>query len=466
MPDGAAFAPHPLTDFESEAELLSGLLRRPAAWADIAETGLRAEMFATAGHPEIFEAILARADCEHDVTSVVTVELGAADPQFRGHVSRLVMHGGFIAAPYLRDRAQAVVQLHRRRQAIEVADRLRDQARRPEGEMPIAAALADAASDLEALSASAVPGRGIVTIGQAFDEMIADTDRRGASERLPIFGIPALDDAIVSLEAGGVYPLGARPGTGKSALALQAAETYARSGRSVGFLSLEMSAPQQVARLAAHLANVNPQAIRRGHLREDERDRFQYARREIEALRISFADAPAQSISAIALHAKAIRRRHGLDLLIVDHLHLVEAERDDKRLGATWAVGTISRGLKRLAKDLAIPILALAQLNRASALREDKRPTLADLRQSGDIEQDAEAVLLLHRAEMYFSDDAPERRSGEAADKYDERVAAFYDQRRAAKGRAELIIAKNRHGPCATVELGFDATFIRFTESG
>ena len=169
-------------------------------------------------------------------------------------------------------------------------------------------------------------------------------------------------------------------------------------------------------------------------------------------------------MAMIALRARGFKRRHGLGLLVVDHLHIVATDAATTRMGATWAVGQVSNGLKRLAKELEIPVLALAQLNRGVEGREDKRPTMGDLRQAGDIEQDAEAIMLLYRAEYYLPKSPPERTEKMSAMQYEAATAAYYDARERLAGKAEVICDKVRDGSPATVPLLFDGARTCFRE--
>ena len=227
-------------------------------------------------------------------------------------------------------------------------------------------------------------------------------------------------------------------------------------------VSLEMSAPQLGQRALADVADVFLSSIARGRYSSQQADRIVRAQRELADLPMRIRDVAGQRVDEIARQARAIARSQaGLRLLVLDHLHITELPPEAGRLGATWGVGQVSRGLKQIAKDLEIPVVALAQLNRGLESREDKRPTLADLRQSGDIEQDADAVIFLHRGECFLPTSPPER-AGRSAERHAEAVAAHQAAADAASGRAELIVAKNRDGALGTVHLRFDGARTRF----
>jgi replicative DNA helicase len=152
-----------------------------------------------------------------------------------------------------------------------------------------------------------------------------------------------------------------------------------------------------------------------------------------------------------------MRRKHHIQLLIIDHINLVVGSKDSRRYGDTAIVTETTAALKALAKELEIPVLALSQLNRGLEGRDDKRPTLADLRQSGSIEQDADVVLFLYRDEYYLQRENPQRRSNQTAEAYSQVVVDHYERLEASCGIAEIIVAKNRNGPNRTVRVHFDA---------
>jgi replicative DNA helicase len=188
------------------------------------------------------------------------------------------------------------------------------------------------------------------------------------------------------------------------------------------------------------------------------------ARRAMQDLPLTIEDLSSQNTQMIAARARAAHRKHGLGLLVIDHLHIVATPASTERMGATWAVGQVSHALKQLAKQMNIPVLALAQLNRGVEGREEKRPTMADLRQSGEIEQDAEAIMLLYRPEYYLPKSEPDRHSTEKIEAWRERVNAWYDAQEKVAGIAEVIIPKVRDGEPGTVKLRFDGAKTSFHE--
>ena len=247
-------------------------------------------------------------------------------------------------------------------------------------------------------------------------------------------------------------------------IAFNIAKTYRRGTRPdgsegaveggvVGFYSLEMSAEQLAARILSEASEVPSEQIRRGDMTEGEFRRIVDAAKSLEACPLYIDDTPALPISQLAARARRLKRTHGLDVLIIDYLQLVRpASAKDSRVNE---VSEITQGMKAIAKELDIPVIALSQLSRAVENSEDKRPQLSDLRESGSIEQDADVVMFVFREEYYKEREKP-------SDNELDKMAAWQDDMERLHGRAEVIIGKQRHGPIGTVDLSFEGRFTRF----
>jgi replicative DNA helicase len=225
------------------------------------------------------------------------------------------------------------------------------------------------------------------------------------------------------------------------------------NGGIVGFFSLEMSAEQLATRIIAEQSGVPSYKIRRGDIREDEFCRIADAAREMQALPLYIDQTGGLSIAQLAARARRLKRQRGLDVLVVDYIQLLSgvARKGDNRV---QEVTEITTGMKALAKELNVPVLALSQLSRQVEARDDKRPQLSDLRESGSIEQDADVVMFVFREEYYEKNKKPRENTPE-----------FYEwQNRMSEveGRAEIIIGKQRHGPTGSVQLAFQADVTRF----
>jgi len=260
--------------------------------------------------------------------------------------------------------------------------------------------------------------------------------------------------------------LAGRPSMGKTSLATNIAFNVAKAykkgampdgsegavdGGVVGFFSLEMSAEQLAGRILAEASEISSHKIRQGDMSEEEFRRFVDAAKTLEACPLYIDDTAAIPIAQLAARARRLKRTHGLDVLIIDYLQLVRGTSDNR----VQEIGEISMGLKAIAKELDIPVIALSQLSRQVESRDDKRPQLSDLRESGSIEQDADVVMFVYRGEYYKEREKPGEEDLAAMEKWVEDMERLH-------GKAEVIIGKQRHGPIGTVELAFEAQFTRF----
>ncbi len=238
----------------------------------------------------------------------------------------------------------------------------------------------------------------------------------------------------------------------------------AEEGAVVGFFSLEMSAEELAARILAEETGISSDRMRRGKINGEEFDRLVQANLYLQSLKLFIDDTPALSVSALRTRARRLMRQQGLGLIIVDHIQLMRPSVQVRTLeNRVQEISDITRGLKALAKELNVPVLALSQLSRAVEQREDKRPMLADLRESGSIEQDADIVMFIYRQE-YYDGREPPKHPGEDDSKYNDRYAKWLEDLEKVHGLAEIIIAKQRHGPIGQIKLHFDAETTKFDD--
>jgi replicative DNA helicase len=259
-------------------------------------------------------------------------------------------------------------------------------------------------------------------------------ERGGRLAGLPT-GFVGFDDMTGGLEPGQLVIVAARPSVGKTVLGCNIAAHVAAGGSPVLFFTLEMTRREIAARILAARSGVPVSEMRAGTRERDDWDQMNTAVASSASWKLFIDDSPAVSVAYVRAKARRIQRTHGLGLLVIDYLGLMRGTGDNR----AQEVGSISRGLKALAKELKVPVVALAQLNRASEGRLDRRPTLADLRDSGEIEQDADIVAMLHRESMHR--EAPEW-----------------------EGLAQLLIRKNRNGPTGECLLALDGPRMRFTD--
>lgn len=279
-------------------------------------------------------------------------------------------------------------------------------------------------------------------------------------------GLTDLDNKLGGLHPSDLLILAARPSMGKTSLAVNiaynTAKAYVKSGGKegaiVGFFSLEMSSDQLATRILADESGISGDAIRKGNIQESDFRRFVEASQQLAQMPLYIDDTPALSISAVRTRARRLKRQYGLGLIVVDYLQLLQGT--GSRQGTenrVLEISEITRGLKAIAKELNIPVMALSQLSRAVEQREDKRPMLSDLRESGSIEQDADVVMFIYREEYYLARSQPDMEDAEKFAKWQERMDR-------AHNKAEVIVSKQRHGPIGTVETYFDPNLTRFSD--
>jgi replicative DNA helicase len=235
-------------------------------------------------------------------------------------------------------------------------------------------------------------------------------------------------------------------------------------GAKVAFFSLEMSAEQLANRLLSEITQVPSDKIRRGEVRGEDFPRFVEAAQRLHRLPLYIDDTPALSISALRTRARRLARTTGLGMIVIDYLQLLTLPANIRPESRVQEISAITRGLKAIAKELNVPVLALSQLSRAVEQREDKRPQLSDLRESGTIEQDADVVMFVFREEYYHARSEPGRREAEDERKYLERQQQWMDRGEQIHNVAEVIIGKQRHGPIGTVRVFFDGTYTKFDD--
>ena len=282
-------------------------------------------------------------------------------------------------------------------------------------------------------------------------------------------GFSGLDKLLGGLHRSDLVVLAGRPAMGKTALATNIAYNAAydrqksesgEDGAVVGFFSLEMSAEQLASRILSEQTEISSDRMRKGELSNDEFTKLVMASQTLHQIPVYIDDTPALTVSALRTRARRLKRVHGLGLIVVDYLQLIGAGRHhDSRV---QEVSEITRGLKTLAKELDVPVLALSQLSRAVEQRENKRPLLSDMRESGSIEQDADVVMFIFREEYYLERDKPVQRGDEADDRFMDRLDKWERRMDAARGTAEINVSKQRHGPTGDIDLMFDGMYTRF----
>ncbi|MEX6505050.1 replicative DNA helicase [Jiella sp. M17.18] len=284
-------------------------------------------------------------------------------------------------------------------------------------------------------------------------------------------GIMAMDRKMGGLQPSDLIILAGRPAMGKTSLATNIAFNIAaayepaeqadgsfkaKNGGVVGFFSLEMSAEQLATRIISEQTEISSSKIRRGQINDQELTKLIACSEMMQRLPLYIDQTGGISIAQLAARARRLKRQRGLDVMVIDYVQLMQGSSKASAQNRVQEITEITTGLKALAKELQVPIIALSQLSRQVEARDDKRPQLSDLRESGSIEQDADVVMFVYRDEYYLANREPKQGTDEHL-KWEQALNE-------ARGKAEVIIAKQRHGPTATIPLAFQAEYTRFTD--
>ncbi len=470
--DAAENGPMP-HHIEAEQQLLGAILTNNDVYDRIAAI-VRPEHFYEPVHARIFEIASARIQ-KNALASPVTLKAFMEDDEglreLGGPAYLARLAGAAISSFAARDYAQMIYDLAIRRELIRLGSDISAKAARVDVDSEPREQIVEAEQALYKLGEQGQADSGFQSFLKAVTDAVAVANaayqREGGLAGLST-GLVDLDRKLGGLHRSDLLILAGRPSMGKTSLATNIAFNIAKAYRKgtlpdgtegavdggvVGFFSLEMSAEQLAARILSEASEVPSEQIRRGDMTEAEFRRFVDAAKALEACPLYIDDTAALPISQLAARARRLKRTHGLDVIFVDYLQLVRpASAKDSRVNE---VSEITQGLKAIAKELDIPVVALSQLSRQVENRDDKRPQLSDLRESGSIEQDADVVMFVFREEYYAEREKP------SEDKLDE-MAAWQERMERLHGRAEVIIGKQRHGPIGNVDLSFEGRFTRF----
>ncbi|MBR2574907.1 MAG: replicative DNA helicase [Loktanella sp.] len=458
---------------EAEQQLLGAILTNNDIFDRVAAI-IGPKHFYDPVHARIFETAATRIS-KNALASPVTLKTFLEDDEglkeLGGPAYLARLAGAAISAFAARDYAQMIYDLAVRRELIQVGRNIADKAAKVDVDSEPKDQIVEAEQALYALAEQGTTDQGFQSFLRAVTDAVnmanAAYQRDGGMAGVST-GLIDLDKKLGGLHKSDLLILAGRPSMGKTSLATNIAFNVAKAykkgilpdgtegavdGGVVGFYSLEMSAEQLAARILSEAAEVPSEQIRRGDMTETEFRRFVDAAKSLEACPLFIDDTPALPIAQLAARARRLKRTHGLDVLIVDYLQLVRGTgRSENRVNE---ISEITMGLKAIAKELNIPVIALSQLSRQVESREDKRPQLSDLRESGSIEQDADVVMFVFREEYYKEREKP-------GDHEMEKMAAWQEEMERLHGKAEVVIGKQRHGPIGTVELSFEGKFTRF----
>ncbi len=375
----------------------------------------------------------------------------------------------------VQDYARLIHDLYLRRQLITLGTDVVNEAFQHDLDKPASTQIESTEAKLFELARTGETDRGFVKLEKALKISIQQAEeahKRDSHITGVTTGLRDMDRKMGGLQRSDLIILAGRPSMGKTALATNIAfnaahafyKTEGREGSGVAFFSLEMSAEQLATRLLGDFSSVPSDKIRRGEIKTEDFTKFVEASQTLSRVPLYIDDTPALSVSGLRTRARRLKRMvPNLGVIVIDYLQLLHGSSSKGAENRVQEVSEITRGLKALAKELDVPVVALSQLSRAVEMREDKKPMLSDLRESGSIEQDADVVMFVYREEYYHARSEPTRRDNEDDSKYNDRHARWMARGEEVRNIAEVVIAKQRHGPIGTVPLHFDGQFTRFS---
>jgi replicative DNA helicase len=484
--DGDVRYREPPRNYEAEQALLGAILVNNKAFEQVADF-LVAEDFAEAAHGRVYEAVrilIERGQIATPVTLKAYFEQdeGLAEIGGAAYLARLA--GAAVSIINAAEYGRLVHDLALRRNLIALGEDVVNEAFRHDIDLDAMGQIEIAEKRLYDLATTGQYEGGFLSFETALThaiEMAEAAYAREGSLTGVATGFADLDKLLGGLHRSDLLILAGRPAMGKTALATNIAFHAAKrradiaretgqdiasieDGAVIGFFSLEMSAEQLATRILAEQAQVSSEKIRRGELSHDDFARVVQASQDLARVPLYIDDTPALTVAGLRTRARRLKRQRGLGLIVVDYLQLVNASARNREANRVQEISEISRGLKTLAKELDVPVVALSQLSRAVEQREDKRPQLSDLRESGSIEQDADVVMFIFREEYYLQKAEPVQRAEEDDTKYLDRMQKWQERCEAVYGLAEVIVAKQRHGPTGTVKLRFEGATTRFSD--
>ncbi len=461
-------------DTDAERAVLGTLLNKNDCYDEIASI-LTARHFHDPLHQEIFTRISTVIGKGRAATPV-SLRPGLEDhPAFtgQGEAAKYLNHLSVCGvSPFLaKDYARTIFDFSVLRALSEVGGEILKSASSP-GDVSPAELISEAEQKLFSVSNEGRQERGLSPFSEALKGAVSLVNTAYQSGN-SISGLPTqlidLDQKLGGLQRSDLLILAGRPSMGKTALATNIAFKIAAAhsdwlksnkkkksdGSAVAFFSLEMSSEQLAARILSDQSEIAADKLRRGNFNSEDFDRLYRAANDLENTPLFIDDTPAIPLSTLAARCRRMKRKHDLGLIVIDYLQLVRPPISNRKSESrVMELTEISMGLKALAKELNVPVLALSQLSRAVESRDDKRPLLSDLRESGSIEQDADVVMFVYREEYYLSRGEPKL----GTPGHDSWVQTLNK----ARNVAEVIIAKQRHGPIGTVKLHFNPSFTRF----
>jgi replicative DNA helicase len=462
---------------EAEAALLGALMIDNRLVEDV-QLKLKSHHFFEPLHGRIYEAVLKLTDSNRIANPVTLRPLFEADESIKqvgGAAYLAQLTGSGAAVIGARDFAQQIYDLALLRALIGVGRDLVEGALDTSEDVAPLAQIERAETELYKVAEEGGAEGKAKSFADATKEALEMAERAlNSGGHLSGFttGLESLNAKIGGLHKSDLIIVAGRPGMGKSALgtniAFAAAQRFLKdaedgiepsksAGAPAALFSLEMSADQLATRILAEQSGISSENLRMGRISQQEFRQLARAAAELQSLPLYIDDTPGLTIAALRTRARRLKRQKGIGLVVVDYLQLLQGSGKNGNDNRVQEISEISRGLKQLAKELDLPVIGLSQLSRAVEQREDKRPQLSDLRESGSIEQDADIVLFIYREDYYLAAHQP-------ADDHPD-AAEWREKMERAYGRAEVIVAKQRHGATGKIQLRFDSKITKFSDA-
>ncbi|AEK74805.1 replicative DNA helicase [Rickettsia conorii subsp. heilongjiangensis] len=456
------------SNIQAEQMLLGAILTNNELLNYVSEF-LRDEHFFEPIHQKIYKAIEKITEKGLTATPITLRSMLTQDELFQevegaAYLAKLITMSMMVINPV--DYGKIIYDLAIKRNLINIGEEVVNNAYNSSLEVEAKEQIEHAEAKLYDLASEGLNEKSFTKIGISISESLASINR-AMKNNDHIIGISTglidLDNKLCGFHNSDLIILAGRPSMGKTAFAINLALNACNNMRlknirdnqeiqSVGFFSLEMSSEQLTTRLLSMCAEIDSTSLRTGILGEEKYNRLRKEANTLSELQFFIDDTPALSISAIRTRARRMKRKHNLGILFIDYLQLIRGvSKSENRVSE---ISEITQGLKAIAKELNIPVIALSQLSRAVELREDKKPMLSDLRESGTIEQDADIVMFIYREEYYLTRKEPA--AGDA------KHAAWLDKLNKVYNIADIIVAKHRNGPVGNVPLYYDSQFSKF----
>lgn len=465
-------------NIEAEQALIGAILTNNKAFEKVSEF-LQSQHFADAIHAKIFEVMSTLMKRGH-TADVITLknyfeqegilnDVGGVNYLVKLADSASVMtnveyYGQFIYDKYLR------------RELINMGSEIINNAFKESADLSANEQIEMAEQQLFNLADQGETQGGFINFSDALTSSLGYIEqafqKEGKISGLPT-GLEKLDYKTGGLNNSDLIIIAGRPAMGKTALATNMAYNVAEymsraknmdpHDKGVAFFSLEMSADQLASRILSTVTQTPGNKMRTGELDNAQFTRIAAAVRELESIPLYIDDTPGITINTIRSRARRLKRTKGLGLIVIDYIQLITGSSNKKSEGnRVQELSEISRGLKIMAKELKVPVIALSQLNRGVESRDDKRPLMSDLRESGSIEQDADIVMFVYRENYYIKNEEPKQKANETPEKFQQRIEEWKKRDKETTNLAEVIIGKQRHGPTGTVQLFWNGDFAQF----